>query len=431
MTRRHVSLLFILAMLILPQTSGALPREACIESQDPTQKPTCVGFKEDSSRSGYTTLQTFTVPSDGTFVFTTNLVQGVQYRLKVTGTWQYDSITSHRADMAFSTSDGWSSASKPADGRSLEIDGQKQSNTSVMYSSAHSYLVDRAGANGPLKLRIYDQSYTDGNTGSLNVEVQRLHRVTYVGTINAPLGLETFNLQCTTVVPTRTVTSPVQVTQPVGPFTVPAVPALVTFKGKPVGNDFCFVVHNSSTGDLPGVCLPNLFNQPAYEFPVYPVPSSEHCSNRSCDVGVTSTTVPEVAIGPMAIPDDVWKEHLSGVPGTGGERPFKPGSSIQFIIEWEADRDHLYLAASGPGGANRNGFYQPFDVTSPSEINWFLSNRDRLSARIKIAILFPDGTFGPKDGNPDPSYFPSQEGFKIPGLGQVLEASFSSRVEGR
>ena len=456
MVRRYVMLFILLSLLGLPQLASALPRQECVDGSgpagsvtgpvgdamknalainpnDPNNKANCVSVQEEPGSVSYVSLQTLSIPANGSLVYTSSLVKGLQYRFKVTGTWGWDSNSLHKADASFVTADGWSSVSRVAGGRSLEIADVKQSCvtpaagcTPATYASNHTYLIDKtADSDGPVKLRIYDDNYADGNSGSLSVEVLRAQKVTYATSFTAPVGVATIPVSQVLLVPTTTVDPAPGVGVIVPEIPVPGTGTLATLKAKPVGNGYCLFINTSQTGDIPsgGVCIPNLVNAGCcFEFPVG-VQETKLCPNNSCGFDPSPVTVGPFWLGPYSLPDQLWPTGL-------GERPFKPGSGIQFTIEWSANRDHLFLAASALGGPSQYSGYLPYDFTNPSEVNWYLANRDSVSAKINMAILFPDGTFGgAKDGQPDPSYI-LPDGITVPGLGQFIEAAFSSKVAG-
>lgn len=421
MIRRRITLFVVAAMIALPQLGNALPRQE-------------LGIQEKSV--SYASVQTFTVASNGNLVFSQTLKKGLQYRFKVTGVWQWGSSTSQKADMAFSTSDGWSSASKTAGGRSLEIAGLKQADTTVAYSSAHSYNVDKVfPADGPISFKIHDDNYAD-NSGSLTVEVLRAQRVVYGGAITVPLlGVPTVTLEKMTVLSTTTVTAPPGTSVPFDRINYPGTPKVMTIKGRPTPTTYCFYLHTNQTGDVPsqGLCIPDPFKfyQSNFDVNVGETPTMTVCPGEwfgnydgSCAIRPQPVTVSAVDVGPYSLPDQFW-------PSGFGPRPFQPGSGIQLIIEWAADKDHLFLAASALGGPDQYSAYLPFDFTNPSEIAWFQSNRLNVAATVNFAILFPDGALGAgTDGQPD-QYYLLPGGIVVPGLGQFMEAAFSSKVAGR
>lgn len=418
MIRRRLSMLVVMSILVLPHTVGALPRQGCVTPND------CVGFQ--GGGTSFVLVENLTIFPDGATVETKPLIKGVPYRFKVTGTWRWSSAsTTRHADAAFSTADGWSSASKVPGGRSLEIAGEKLSSSTITYTPSHDYNVDRISqTDSKIGIRIHDDSYSDGNSGSLSVAVYRAQRVMYGGDPIVPVGLATTDVPKMTLIPTTALDpAPEGVSRTVDPIDVPPIPRVATIKGSIIDNGYCLTLNTPQTGDSAPACMPNLFNAGPFSTDIGPIPGFQVCSAGSCNIDPQPVTVTAFEVGPYSIPDSFWLAFL-------GERPFKPGSGIRVEVEWEADRDHLFLAASALGGQNQYSAYLPFDSASTSEVNWFNSNRNNLSATFNVAILFPDGTFGPPDGEQDPSYILPQ-GIKVPGLGQFIEAAFSSRVAGQ
>lgn len=392
MNRRIAVWCVLASLLAVPALAVALP------------SPETLGMKRETDPTK-TTRQLVAGPiavsASGGTTTTQALSDGRIYEFDVSGTWQYGASTAQQADMAFSTSDGWSSASKAPGGRSLMIDGQKQSDTTVTYKANHVYTVGYTGRGAGVPLKIFDDN-TDPNTGSLTVYIYAISKITWTFA-NATALPDQLDL-------TNSVTVP--------PTPVPGVTVSPTTLGGTAPVNIANVKGSRTTfsNNQPAWCLEFTVSSQTTQVgcvadPARQGPEINQTISTNGIPGVTLCQTPACAFGGV---------QPTSVPLSGG---IKKGSSLILSLSWAGDDSHLwnYATVNGTSATQRSNGWAPFDPTSDSERAWFTSNAASLGATLSVCV---------KNPSPD-NTCSSQQSFTAPGLGQILEAMFNSRVNGQ
>ena len=411
MKRRHLILIVITALL-LPQVAGALPRPSGGTQSEPEQ-----------------TIATLSVSANLTSQDTPILQNGRQYKVQVTGTWKPSSAASHIADAAFEATNGSNWAKT---GKGLIVGGTEFGRTggppfTVNTSGNHFYELSITGRGIAEAVRISDTSgNTDGNSGSLTVVIKSQNTVKWNYPVVVPVSL---------IVPERPAitatvdTRPYAVTQTM--TNIEIVPTMTVTV--PIRIEFVFVgqeedsscpeksarmrtyLNGSRINDTKIQCVGNavaqMFNGGGSTPESFPVGQISYpCgSEPECDFGVGGiffefpvTFLPPVAPGP---PMEI----------------IASGSSIEILMGWSADTTHLWRTPANDG----SGSYEvigPFNALSQTERTWYTQNMNNLELRIGYTVWGPNRSYIAGTG-----YDPQ----RIPGLGQFMEALFSSKVEGQ
>ncbi|MGI8407105.1 MAG: hypothetical protein ACR2L3_01140 [Actinomycetota bacterium] len=391
MNRRIAVWCVLAALLAVPALAVALP------------SPETLGVKRETDPTKTTRTLVggpLTVSANGATITTQALSDGRLYEFDVSGTWQYGTAA-QQADMAYSTSDGWSSASKNPGARSLIIDGQKQSDTTVGYKAGHVYTVGYTGRGAGVPLRIFDENYGD-NTGSLTVSIYAIAKITWPFANVTPLP-DQLDLTSSVSVP---------------PTPVPGVTVSPTSLGgtAPVNVAGVKSYRSNSPNGKPAWCL---------DITVGPDTTQVGCVADPAKIGpeanqtITTNGIPAVPVC-QAPPCVFGGVQPTSVPIAGG---IKKGSSLVLSLSWAGDDSHLwnYGTLNGTSITQRSNGWAPFDPTNAPERDWFTTNAGSLGATLSVCIKnpAPDNTCS------------SQQSFTAPGLGQLLEAMFNTRVNGQ
>lgn len=396
MTRR-ITLSFVLAtLLIVPALALALP------------SPETLGMSRDSDPTKTSRDQVgaaLTIPATGAIVNTPTLTEGRLYEFDVSGTWQYSANSSHKADMAYSTTDNWSSASKGQGARSLMIETQKQSDTTVGYRPLHDYKgIAYSGRGTSIALKIFDENYGD-NTGSLTVTVWQVNKVTWTFSNVQPLPeqLEVGG-SGTSVPPT-----PIPATT-VPPFTVGGGTSLTVARVEAYNSTFL--------NGQPSYCLRITVVGAASELGCVADPLRR---GVPLDLPVTVPAPPQVTVcDPNQTPPCVLP-GVSPTPVGFGGGGIKKGSSLVLSLSWTGDTSKLwnYGTINGTSITQRSNGWAPFDPTKDTA--WFAANASSLGVTVSGCIK-----------NPAPENTCSQtQSFTVPALGQFLQAMFQTQVNGQ
>lgn len=389
MNRRIVTLFVLAALLIVPALALALPSPDTLGAQRET---------DPSKTSKVQVGSALSIPATGTPVTTPILTEGRIYEFDVSGTWQYDGNTLHQADMAFSTADGWSSASKVPGGRSLVIDGLKQSDTGVAYRASHNYTgISYTGDDRAINLSIFDNIYTDGNTGSLTVTIWAISKITWTITNAQPLPEQLDVSSGISVPPT-----------PVPGITVPPT----TIGGtSPIGLARIRTYRDSFPNGQPSWCAEITVAGAVIHVGCVADPAR---LGPNLDQGIGTSGLPSVTICETP-PCAFAGVSPTPVPLTGG---IKKGSSLVLTLSWTGDESKLwnYVTVNKTSLNQTSNGWAPFDPTA--DTGWFTTNALTLGASLGVCLKSPDGTCA------------HQQTVTAPGLGQFLQAMFHTQVNG-
>lgn len=399
MTRR-IALSFVLAsLLIVPAFALALP------------SPETLGMSRDTDPSKTSREQfgsPLTIPASGTIVTTPALTDGRLYEFDVSGEWFYDGNASHRADMAFSTADGWGSASKLPGARSLMIDGQKQSDTTVGYRNSHIYqAVAYTGSGGGVPLKIFDNSYTDGNSGSLTVTIYVINKVTWTFSNVQPL-------------PEQLEVGGTIVNVPPTPIPGTTVPPLTVGGGSTITVARLRTYQSTFDNGQPSWCIEVTLASQTTQLGCVADPARR---GPTVDQTIAVPAPPQITVCPSNQTPacgfgGVTPTAISG-PGGGIRR----GSSLVLTVSWTGDNSRLwnYGSINGTSITQKSNGWAPFDPTSATDTAWFATNTQNLGATLSGCIK-----------NPAPEDTCSfSQGLTIPGAGQFLQALFHTQVNGQ
>lgn len=407
---RFLTIAILAATIVAPPFAGALPRPDQATQLSATQQE----------------IALLTVPATNpSTVSTPVLTNGRQYRFEISGTWKWAADTCTYAEMAFTTSNCWTTRSKT--GLGLVIDGVKQADTAVQYRSDHTYFMSWAGQGVAVRLYVFDTNYDD-NSGAITVRVFQTSRVTYQLKLTQPIGVSDVFIPTTTVDARSVCIAPEiscpvtqTVTVVVGPVVVPSIPLPGPFLT-------IYVKHNDQdefviTTDPP--LLPPLVFLDVYKYAFGqtlietatvaaggPIPEQRTC-DPPCPIFESPT---QFTIGQQRIQPCFENRCLSS------------GSSLNVILTWTADRSHLYLLnAQDPLATGQTALWLPWNPRDDRETEWFQANMSALSATIDVAIMVPPPPSDP--GGPPRRLFGTSA--SAAGLGQFIEAAFETKVSGQ
>lgn len=466
MKRHHIVIVIILSLL-LPQVATALLRPENAEQTEPESK-TC---RADG-------LCDFVIlAADQTGVESPNLVADRWYRFEVTGVWRPDiNSTTHKADAACSSADGvnWG---KTGLGLIIHATNYGSPSNSTGCRSDHKYSFNVQGRGTSVVMRIADTNYGD-NADSLLVKVWTVNKVSYTGTITQPINLikpatpevGRFDFSTTTIAD-QPVSQTVTVGQNPGvippvttpPLDLPGPLGKVELRFTP-GTGFCsagkwFTIYvevmQIPQETSPAVCVPasgNIFQTTGtniggrQEGGTLPLGIGASTQTVTAVAGVNTCDVLQLAtrsalefrysqpnylyatgIGPPTLfTVGPIGESKGGCKFTlvkeAPEQPLldliPPGSTMNVLLTWKAETMHLWKTPASDRNPNtgeeHSSLWAPFHF---SDHAWFTGEvaAGRLEANIGFFIQTPAGPTG------------LPETFRIPGLGQLLEAMFHSQ----
>lgn len=389
MRRRTIAFFVATATLIVPALSFALPR--------PTENQT-------APETMLTSMRVFA--NDPVGLETPLLVEGRRYRFEVTLTWKPSGDAANFADAACETTGGgWIKTGKGLIIHTTNYGGG--SGPACRFD--HKYSLVRTGQGRSEVARISDPSGYGDNTGYLDIVIWQQSVVTYempLADITLPGGTVGYTIPTTTVTPGSV--PPIVVS----PTTIPGVglPQVGSVNLYHNGNLWCISVSSGSStipvGCVfdPGTAVGTPLPDGTVTIGGTPVtPGTEICKN-GC------TIVPGLPLPPITIP------------GTTVSAGIPEGSKLRLIMSWTADTTRLwktFITDRDPNtGQESTAVWAPFH---PSDSSWFRSQLEAggLGLQIRGSIIDPDGQTAASIGP-----------YVIPGMGQILEAAFSSKVLG-
>lgn len=410
--RRVITLIVLGAMVAAPQLSSALPRPA--GGTDVPQKSLVLwpGNAQSATLDG----------ANSVGISSPVLTQGRQYQLEVSGTWKPSASASNLADAAFETTDGtnWSHT-----GRGLLIGSTNFGavTSPLSYRSNHVYFINWTGRGIGETLRLNDNTaYTD-NSGAVTIKIWQIQRVTWNYRISQPI---TIGIPATP--PISVDARPVNVQQEVDSVEVPGaslqvpVPQLgyIEFyspgSGTGVGCPDGFsrakmklVANGGTIADQDLGCYGStvVYKQniggPIPEQPFIVSPFRFPCPEPKCMVGFKGENQP------------VWG-------GTGAIDVVPAGTTVDVDLSWEADITRLWQTFLDDG-SGQNTYVAPFNAINANERAWYLGElaAQRLALKITVTLYGPGRTPIYSTGNAIPP---------IPGMGQILESVFYTKVGG-
>ncbi|MEO7804796.1 MAG: hypothetical protein ABIS18_10920 [Actinomycetota bacterium] len=386
MSRRNIAIFVLAALLLVPAMALGLPR--------PTGAPV----------TGETFIETLTLSANSSLGVQTvnNLLSGRTYRLAVTGTWRHGVALTSVADGRWSSNDGWVTCLQT--GKGLQVDAKKFGDAGSDLScdkTAHAYSITIQGRGVKETMKIFDDTtYADNTVGNMVVNVYLQSSVTFV-----------YGLNYTQDAPPSPAPQP-YATVTVPPITPGAIPA-VTISAVPVpgggaipyvgsvtynhtGNQYCVYIQVQQNASTKLGCVLD-------EVGILP--------NGTTPIGGTGPIVQPTTVGPYS---PVPGTPLPTVPGQTLTAGLPPGTTLTVLITWSADTTKLIPAAS----SDNTELWAPFAPVAGAQ--WFATNINAVAATITYTL---------KDGS-GALIAPSQS-VTVPGLGQVIEAIFASRVAGR
>ncbi|HLF69593.1 MAG TPA: hypothetical protein VI541_01415 [Actinomycetota bacterium] len=399
MIRRRIAMFVAVAIFGVPALAIALPHPIGTPQVDRTL------------------LQTLTLPASGAIgssgLLTADVLeQSRAYIFEVTGTWRPDKNTlpNKAADAAYYTtnkdSNPWSPPARSQNGSGFMAFNTKfgESAQQVAFKANHVYSFNWVGRGVRESLRVFDpDSDWDDNDGSLTVSVFKVNKVTYTyflqqgippEPVPAPYVVQT--IPTTTVAPG--VVPGVTVTAPVPGVEIPTV---------------AYVNHNHNDPSFPGLnCLSITIplTTPPITTQIGCVYDAGLIPDGSSAIGGGQVISPTTICNPCPSVDGVTPTAV--VPSTSIEGGVPPGSKLDLTITWSADPSRLYPFY-------RNGsseVWAPFDpvVDGP----WFATNAASVAATVRAVI---------RDSSGAVIY---DVPITLPGMGQVIEGIFASKVVG-
>lgn len=381
MCRRLATTFILMAVLLVPALAGALPRP----------EPTSSTAQESQVGSPISVAG-----SNSVGVSTPSLTLNKTYRFHVTGTWKPSGSASNNADAGFETTDGiaWTRTGK---GLLIGTTNYGASGSPLNYRSSHDYSITYVGQGGPAVLRVNDPTGYGDNSGALTVTIYEVALYTYTTTINPTdygvPGSVTLN------VPQVTVPAPPIPGVSVPPTTLPGagLPSVGSVQTYNQSGFHCLSVTVSGiTQPLGCVVNPGGLLQPI-SIPIggnQLTPPISVCQNPPC-------TLPG-SPGPIT------------VGGSGYSVP--AGSTLSLRFMWTGDMSRLWRTPFDDG-TGANALVAPFDARNIQNVLWYQQNLFTVRASIDATIIRPDGQ----------TLYNGNIAI-IPGLGQVLEAMFETKV---
>lgn len=416
MKRRHLIYLIIVAMLI-PQVAGALPRPAGGKQE---------GAEQEIFRK--------TISADLTEELSPALSLNRQYKVEVFGIWKPSSGANHIADAAFEATNGsnWTKTGKGLVFGTVKMGEAGVAPLTPSGGSLHPYTFTVTGRGFAEIIRINDPSgNTDGNSGSLTVVVKDLNQVRWVypqsQTFNSqipgtprvtftadtrPYG-QTMTVENQEVMTTSTVDSPVPV------WAGLAFQKITCGDGQKDAN-LQVILGNTKVVDQFILCIGD--SQAAFlgfldggkRLGAGTQPVTMSAVSAPCQPGVDSCEYP---VGSYFIEFPV---PFTGTPPM--DIPFvPPGSRLEVSFGWEADMSRLWPSFFNTGQGDQ--YVAPFNPFDFSAALWYQNEvaANRLGLLFGLTLIGPDGNA--VGGRPTTPI--------LPGVGQILESAFATKVRGQ
>lgn len=407
--RRLITLIVLGAMVAAPQLSSALPRPA--GGTDVPQKSLVLwpGGTQSATLSG----------ADSVGISSPLLTQGRQYQFEVSGTWKPSTSASNLADAAFETTDGtnWSHT-----GRGLLIGSTNFGavTSPLGYRSNHIYSINWTGRGIGETLRLNDNTaYTD-NTGAVTIKIWQIQKVTWNYKLSQPITIgvpatPTTYLDARSVVVQQEVDS----TEVPGASLQVPIPQLGSIQFYSENGAECptgfkrakmrLVANGGTIADQSLGCYGSEFTYsqniggPIPEQPFVVSPFRFPCPEPKCMVGFKGDNYL------------IWG-------GTGAIDVVPAGTTVDVDLSWEADITKLWQTFVDDG-SGQNTYVAPFNPINANDRAWYLGElgAQRLALKIVVTLYGPGRTPIFSTGNTIPP---------IPGMGQILESVFYTKVGG-
>lgn len=465
MVRQRIVLAVVIALIATPAAALSLPRG---------------GAEEQSVPGGETRVWSQSLDADSNAsVDSPSLQPNRFYRIHIFGEWFYDVDLSsnNRADAAYHTDDNWVTQQSGPDAPSLEIDGQRLSADPPGYDDDHVYSIsvvgrDIGGGTGQsIRFRIFDpdDDYSN-NSGNLTVELWQLKKIAWhiVTEAEVPGGSVTtphVDSVTTTAIDSEETpgTDPVPLfpgaseTVYVPPTTIPelrfsdTIRVAIRHYPNPDSPNMCLFVGVGDRSDQRvEPCVIDPWRYGTYfsdlndrsngrlgeKFPTsdpensYPQdrPSQTICTDPpGCyfDITVPAVGIPGV---PSLTTPPIESRKTPEIESETVTTPIPPGSKLVIELTWQARVDKLFLLGQGQALGNNVSAWAPFDFRSEDEWMWFLSSQGLPDVDLELTyyILLPPDEGCTED---DPCYFIFPTTYKLPGMGQFLEAAFATRTD--